>query len=458
MSNSSKDNNIEKSLINAIVARSDYDRNLENIAEIIREKLLVDFCLIITNFNDLQYFYSLRNPPIDHSIIYKSKLSELIQNPWIKELKNSSKLRCIRDLKQKKYHNLSVLLEGITLESLLGISTHFKGENNGIILVGKSTSYQWSSQDKNKLKEVVNIVSIACHLNQVNAMVDEKSINKDSSFSLSNIPQLLQENPILRLWWTSTRQQLEKQLEWNRKVIYNMITIMSDQTRNPLAILKMGITVLKTRELSPQELSKRIAMLEDSWNKLNSINEKILQLKHLKSQNLSYNLVPVNLTKLLISITNSCREKWQENLKSNLILNTNFNIQAEELLNTDVQHLTNIIEELLKNASKFSVPNSTVTLEVNQENNNNKSLIAITLSNISEYGFQNNISDFFEPFYREQIVIDSGIPGIGVGLNIVKDLVKLLQGKISVECLPTENPKHCKIIFRLVLPQSLSSS
>ncbi|MDJ0582645.1 HAMP domain-containing sensor histidine kinase [Crocosphaera sp.] len=458
MSNSSKDNNIEKSLINAIIARSDYDRNLENIAEIIREELLVDFCLIITNFNDLQYFYSLRNSPIDNSIMHQSKLSELIQNPWIQELKNGSNLRYIRDLKHKKYHKLSVLLEGIILESLLGISTHFKGENNGIILVGKSTSYQWNSQDKNKLKEVVNIVSIACHLNQVNAMVDEKSINKDSSFSLGDIPQLLQENPILRLWWKSTRQQLEKQLEWNRKVIYNMITIMSDQTRNPLAILKMGITVLKTRELSPKELSKRIAMLEDSWNKLNSINEKILQLKHLKSENMSYNLVPVNLTKLLINITNSCQEKWQENLKSNLTLNTNFNIQGEESLRTDVQHLTNIIEELLKNASKFSVPNSTVTLEVNQENNHNKSLIAITLSNISEYGFHNNISEFFEPFYREQIVIDSGIPGIGVGLNIVKDLVKLLQGKISVECLPTENPKHCKIIFRLVLPQSLSSS
>ena len=120
--------------------------------------------------------------------------------------------------------------------------------------------------------------------------------------------------------------------------------------------------------------------------------------------------------------------------------------------------MTNILEELLTNASKFSIPNSTVTLEVNKENDNNDSLIIITLCNISEHGCRNNISEFFEPFYREQIVIDSGIPGIGVGLNIVKDLVKLIQGKISLESLPTENPKHCKIVCRLVLPQSLSSS
>ena len=458
MSNSSTDNNTEKSLIKAIVAPSDYGRTLDKITQILSKELLVDFCAIIIISNHSKYFYTLINSKGKYATIHESKLSKIIQTPWLQEIKNNSKLKSISDLSNKKYQKLSLFFEDIKVQSLLGARTDFKGEINGIILLGKSNSYQWSSQDKTKLKEVVNIVGMACHLSQVDEIFDEKSVNKDSSFSLSDIPQLLEENPILKLWWTSTRKQLEKQLEWNRKVIYNMITIMSDQTRNPLAILKMGITVLLTRELSPEELATRIAMLEDAWHKLNNINEKILQLKYLKSQDLCYNLVPLNLTKLLIDITDSYREKWQENCKNNLTLKTNFNIEPEEPLSTDVQHLTNILEELLTNASKFSIPNFTVTLEVNKENDNNDSLIIITLCNISEHGCRNNISEFFEPFYREQIVIDSGIPGIGVGLNIVKDLVKLIQGKISLESLPTENPKHCKIVCRLVLPQSLSSS
>ncbi|WP_198648731.1 sensor histidine kinase KdpD [Cyanothece sp. BG0011] len=254
------------------------------------------------------------------------------------------------------------------------------------------------------------------------------------------------------------KKQLDKQLEWNRKVIYNMITIMSDQTRNPLAIIKMVITVLRSKELSPEDLIKRLTMLEEAWSKLNNINEKILQLKHLKSQDSSCNLVSTNLKELIDNITHTCQSKWQEDAKNSLTLRIDFSLQPKQLIITDTQHFTNIIEELLTNAGKFSVPNSTVTLEVNQENNSNNSPIIITLSNLSEYGCQDNTTEFFEPFYREQIVIDSGIPGIGVGLNIVKDLVELLQGKITVHCLPTENPKHCKIVFRLVLPQSLSSS
>ncbi|MDJ0729107.1 MAG: GAF domain-containing sensor histidine kinase [Crocosphaera sp.] len=458
MSNYSKDNNIEKSLLNEILNPSDYDTNLQNIAHIIIKFFSVDFCLIISDFNHLRYFYRLKNVTNNNSIISPSKLHNLIEINWITELKNEAKLKSISDLSNKKYQKILPFFEDIKVKSLLGIGTNFKGETNGIVILGKSQAYQWSQKDKTRLKKLVNIVGIACHLSQVNTILDEKNVSKDSSFSLTNTSKLLEKNPILKLWSESTRKKLEKQIAWNRKVIYNMITIMSDQTRNPLAIIKMVITVLRTRELSSEEFSNRIAMLEDAWSKLNEINEKILQLKHLKSQRLNYNLGSINLTELLKNITNSFQNQWQEYSKNSLKLSTNFRIKPEQLINTDIQHLTYIIKEILTNASKFSVPNSTVTLEVTSENETNNSPIIIILSNISEYGCQENMNEFFEPFYREQIVIDSGIPGIGVGLYIVKDLVELLQGKISVDCLPTENPKHCKIVFRLVLPQSLSSS
>ncbi len=456
MSNPSKDNNIEKYLISEINNTSDYDTNLQNLAQIIASNFSVDFCIIISDFNNLRYFYELKNSSLNDSKLSQNHVSALMQTTWIKELKNELKLRAISDLDHKKHKKISSMFESLEIKSLLATGTTLKGETNGIIILGKSDSNQWSQKDKKTLKEISDIVGIACHLSQVNTIIDEKNINKDSSFSLSNIPKLLEDNPILRLWWESTRKQLEKQLEWNRKVIYNMITIMSDQTRNPLAIMKMGIAVLRTRELSSEEFNQRIAMLEEAWNKLNNINEKILQLKHLKSDNLSCNPTTIDLLKILTNITNFFRDRWQEDSKKALQLTTILNCESEQSIKTDIQHLTNIIEELLTNAHKFSVSESTVTLEVTKEHNSNNAPV-IMISNITEYGCQDNQNEFFEPFYREQIVIDSGIPGIGVGLNIVKDLVKLLQGEITVDCLATENPKHFKIIFRLVLPQSLSS-
>ncbi|MDJ0842631.1 sensor histidine kinase [Crocosphaera sp.] len=458
MTHSPSNNNISQFLLQEIVNISDYNTNIENISKIIKDSFLVDFCFIISDLDSLKYLGCLNNLSTEELNFSEQKINSLLHCSWIKQLINKSQLKSITHLKEKTHPDLFCFCEGIKINSLLGMGTHFKGQTNGIIILGKKDNYRWSQKDKTKLKELENILGIAFHLSQVNTVLDEKNISKDSYFSLSNIPKLLEENPILRLWWESTRKQLERQLEWNRKIIYNMITIMSDQTRNPLAILKMGITVLRTRELSPEDFSKRLTMLEEAWSKLNNINEKILQLKHLKSQEISCNVMPVNLKELINNIIHSCHIKWQENTKTSLKLTTYFQLKSTQIIKTDIQHLTNILEELLNNASKFSVSNSTVTFRLTQDNDADQDPIIITITNITDCASLEHINEFFQPFYREQIVIDTAIPGIGVGLYIVKDLVELLQGKITIEGLPTENPKHCKIIVRLVLPQSLSSS
>ncbi|MEL4893873.1 GAF domain-containing sensor histidine kinase [Crocosphaera sp. Alani8] len=458
MSNFSTDYTIEQYLINEIVTTSDYDGTLENITRIITDKFLVDFCIIVVGFSNSKHFYTWNDSGTYRLIDSQNQLSNLIQIPWIQEFKGESKIKYISDLDNKKYQNKLPFFENLGIKSLLGISTKFKEKTNGVIILGKSNPYPWNNQDKTKLKKIMNIVSIACYISEVSTMIDERHLKRDSSFSLSNIPELLEENPILRLWWEGTRNRLDKEIEWNKKVIYNMITIMSDQTRNPLTNIKMGITDLRNRELSPEQFKHRVTMLEQEWNKLNNINDKILQLKYLKPHYLNYNLVSTNLVELLKNITNSVQDKWQENSKNNLKLNTNFNIEPQQLVETDIQHLSKIVEELLTNANKFSLSNSLITLEVNRNNEDEDFPIVMTVSNLSEYDCTDNKDEFFKPFYREQSVIDSGVPGIGVGLYIVKDLVELLQGKISVQRLPTENPKHCKIVFRLVLPQSLSSS
>jgi signal transduction histidine kinase len=457
MSNSTKDNPIEKRLIQEILSPSDPEINMVEIVKIIRQEFSVDFCLIISDWDNLTSFYITNNNNNNTSKLTQKITKKLIEQPWIQTIKNEPTIKSISHVNKKKGQIDLPFFEELNIKSLLGIRTDFKGQVNGLILLGKMESYQWNHTEKKILKEVADLVTIACQLKQSQTKTDDSLQNNDSHFSLSNIPQLLEENPILRLWWEITRKQLDKQLEWNKKLIYNMITIMSDQTRNPLAIIKMVITILRTKELPIEELEKRINMLEGAWNKLNQINERILQLKHLKSDNLHLNRTPIQLQKFIEEITKDYQNQWQEYSEKMLNISLNFEIDINEKFSTDQKQLTKILQELLTNAGKFSVPKSTINLEIRQEKQSNEPQIIMTLSNISSCVSQENIADFFEPFYREQTVIDTAIPGIGIGLNIVKDLVDLLQGKITMESIPTETPKHCKIVVRLVFPQSLSS-
>ncbi|MGK7955783.1 MAG: GAF domain-containing protein, partial [Crocosphaera sp.] len=176
MSNSSQDDNIEKSLINEINNTSDYETNLQNIARIIADYFLVDFCLIISDLHNLRYFYKIRKITTNHSKISQNQISDLIQTPWVRELRNESKSKSISTLTHKKYQKLSSCFEKIEVKSLLGIGTNLKGETNGIIILGQLETSQWSQKDKKKIKEVANLVGIACHLSQVNTIIDEKNI------------------------------------------------------------------------------------------------------------------------------------------------------------------------------------------------------------------------------------------------------------------------------------------
>ncbi len=46
---------------------------------------------------------------------------------------------------------------------------------------------------------------MACHLSQINTIINEKNINRDSPLFQSNTPKPIEENPILKLWWQSTK-------------------------------------------------------------------------------------------------------------------------------------------------------------------------------------------------------------------------------------------------------------
>ncbi|GBF79522.1 GAF domain-containing sensor histidine kinase [Aphanothece sacrum] len=459
MPNLKKSNELQQGIINIIQNYSDTEAMLQEISSFLGQIFLIDLCLIITGFNDLNLLKWVCWTPEKFIKLPTKTLSELIEQPGIKKVIETSKVTEIANLNKSSNHPIYLTLEQLHFRELLGISTQFDGKVNGIILLGKTHAHEWTHQDKSLLKIASNLVAIAGHLSQLK-ISGQPSLNEKETpinFSSTDIPHLLEEIPILKVWWEATRNQLERQLQWNKQLVHNIITIMSDQTRNPLAIIKMGITTLRHRQLSPEDLEKRLDIMEKELQKLSNINDKILQLKTVKSQKTSLFPTLVNLETLIKEIVLPHEKNWQEdqrqclNLEVNLTQNTPIDQQQ---IYIDIEHFKKILNELLINAGKFSLPNSIVCLEFGENKRHNQSEIIMSITNVSRCISKKNISYLFNPFYREQWVIDNAIPGIGLGLTIIKDLVELLNGKIETVCQPTDNPEHCIIIFKLTIPQS----
>ncbi len=456
---------LEKRIMNTIQTIPDAMGMLSDVARILGESLSGDRCLIIVGMDEQQSFEFVSWTAKDIPRIPSDILPELMSQPWVNKLTQKPNIGAIANLSKATDKILSKRFRDILVGSLLGIGTTFHGKVNGIIVLAKSDPYQWTVKEKELLKNLENSVAIACHLLELKLSATENLTDNtmDSNLSLTRIPKVLEENPILKLWWQATRKQLDQQLQWNKQLIHNIITIMSDQTRNPLASIKMGITMLRHKEFPHDVLQKRLDVIEEEWGKLNGINEEILQLKILKSEQLTLNPTSVNLRAFIEELITTWEQQKKNNKRQFLTLEisfddpqesqTRFNSTAWEL-DTDPNHLRQILLELFKNAEKFSIPHSSVFLNITRQNSHDHSQTVITLKNLSPCFCREHLRDFFEPFYREQWVIDNGIPGIGLGLTIVKELVELLKGKIEITKESTDNPENCIIVVRLILPQS----
>ncbi|NJQ98402.1 MAG: sensor histidine kinase [Hydrococcus sp. CSU_1_8] len=107
-----------------------------------------------------------------------------------------------------------------------------------------------------------------------------------------------------------------------------------------------------------------------------------------------------------------------------------------------------ILNELLTNAGNYSKPGTTVTISVTQQ----KEQVAIAVTNLGLAISKQEQTYIFESFRRGESAIEQSIPGVGLGLSLVKKLVELLNGRIGVVSTSTEDPKTYINSFTLTLP------
>ena len=107
----------------------------------------------------------------------------------------------------------------------------------------------------------------------------------------------------------------------------------------------------------------------------------------------------------------------------------------------DEKHIKHIINNLISNAVKYSLPPSPIEIKIELENN------TVNLS-VSDQGIGIPKKDFdmiFEPFYRGENT--EHISGTGLGLSIIKKAVEMHKGEIIVE---SEEGKGST--FKIILP------
>ncbi|HEX4715128.1 MAG TPA: PAS domain-containing sensor histidine kinase, partial [Ktedonobacteraceae bacterium] len=215
----------------------------------------------------------------------------------------------------------------------------------------------------------------------------------------------------------SVRKELEQ-----RKDAF--ISMASHEFRNPLTALKLQTTLLH-RQLAKQGLqaaAPALSNMETQTNKLTRLVEELLDVSKIQAGGLEYIREVVDLDALLREITDT----MQQAHPSHTIV-VRGAVQAS--LIGDPDRLGQVFINLLSNAIKYSPDAKEVEMDLSTSED------AVTVS-VRDHGLgipREQRDKIFDRFYRVTDPGQRAIPGLGMGLSIVAEIVKRHGGTITVD-------------------------
>ena len=223
--------------------------------------------------------------------------------------------------------------------------------------------------------------------------------------------------------YQQSQQQVQKLQELNQ-MKEDFIHTISHELRTPLTSMKMALTLLKVSQ-SNEQREKYHQILEFEWNRELTLVNELLELQALESGTRDIILSRICLPDWIPLVLNPFQLRCQEREQQ-------FDLAwdpALEALTTDQFLLERVLVELLNNACKYTPPGDTITLSAAPIPTG----IQVQVSNTGVTIPADQLSAIFEKFHRIPRLDRYNQGGTGLGLALVKKVVEVLQGTLSVE-------------------------
>ena len=223
-----------------------------------------------------------------------------------------------------------------------------------------------------------------------------------------------------------------KELEKLNTLKDDFLKTISHELRTPMTSILLASQTLEKliktqgiRGIKSEKFQRVFQIFKGSCQQQNKSVNDLLTLCYLDAENAT--LIPemIDLRKFILTIIEPFKEQIQQH-QQKLYINIPEKISP---IQSDITLLERVINELITNACKYTPAEETITVTAEEKNNN------LYLS-VSNSGIEIPLEErkhIFDKFYR----IPSHDPwkhgGSGIGLALVKKLVKLLNATIELD-------------------------
>ena len=211
----------------------------------------------------------------------------------------------------------------------------------------------------------------------------------------------------------------------------DFINNMTHEFKTPLATISLAVDALRNKKVvnDPEKTAYFSNIIKDENKRMNKQVETILQAAILDKQEVQLDMKPVHAHELItVALKNVSLPIQEKNGKLEVHLDA-----VNDCVLADDVHFTNIINNLLDNAVKYSNPDD---LYIKLTTSNVGNLLRIKIEDNGIGMNKETVARIFEKFYRAHTGNIHNVKGFGLGLSYVKSIVDAHKGKIKAESTP----------------------
>ena len=218
---------------------------------------------------------------------------------------------------------------------------------------------------------------------------------------------------------------------------HNFLLSVTHELKSPLATVKLSLQTMAMRKLEPEKEGKLIANSLVDIDRLEGLVDNILFAAKVERDEPGFSNDEINLSE----ITHLVVERFAHNKKSITIQEQ---IKPNVYMHADPIGFTSVVMNLVENAIKYSEASTSVVVSLSDDNSN-------VILSVADQGI--GIADpekerVFAKFYRVGNEDTRKTKGTGLGLYIVKRIVEIYNGQISIS-----DNKPVGSVFKIILPK-----
>lgn len=206
----------------------------------------------------------------------------------------------------------------------------------------------------------------------------------------------------------------------------DFVSNFSHEFKTPIASIKGFAKLLLEGNLTREEQMEYLDIIYQESNRLVKLSENTLNLTKLETQTVVFEKTNYQIAEQIRQCVLILQNEWEEK-------SLNITLELDEVTYLgNVELMQQLFINIINNAVKFSRQNGDIAITFKKAGD-------VHLFIITDNGIgmdESTVKHIFDKFYQGDL--SHVTPGNGLGLSIVKHIVTLINGEITVNSVPNE--------------------